>query len=270
MRDRLAPVLALLALFLGGCVAGRSLDPTADWPDVPAAEAGRLLADLAAREQAVEGARGLVQVTVAAFGERRRFTQALVLQRPDRFRIEVLAFGATPVLLAASDGQTLQIHAVARREFLEGPSVAAALRELTGFALDPAVLVRLLLGLPPAPPPASAVVRVAPDGAQQAVHWEGRGGRVRLMLGGDPPRPMAGSLETPDLGEVTFGFADYGEVLGVSWPGRILLRRPADGIEVEVRYQTVEVNPPTGARAFRLDPPADPETVRRQMNGAWR
>ena len=218
----------------------------------------------------MQGARGLVRVTATAFGVRRRFTQVLVLQRPDRFRIEVLAFGATPVLLAASDGRAMQIHALDRREFLEGPSVAGALEELAGFPVEPAILVRLLLGLPPLPAPPGAVVRAIPGGTQQAVAWEGPQGRMILTLAGEPARPIAGSLTVDERGELSFAFGNYGEVDGMAWPGWIIVRRPADGIEVEVRYDTVEVNPPTAAGTFRLDPPDDPGTVRRPLNGPRR
>jgi outer membrane lipoprotein-sorting protein len=270
VRGRPALALAVLGLLSGGCVAGRLPEPTAGWPPAPPAEAEPLLAGLAAREQAVQAARGLAQVTASAPGLRRRFVQALVIQRPDRFRIEVLAVGATPLWLAASDGREMQIHAVARREFAQGPSEPAALQEVTGFAMEPAMLVRLLLGLPPWPAPASAVLRAAPDGAERDLRWEGPEGRVRLTLDGDPPRPAAGWLESPALGEVAFAFGEYGEVDGLAWPGRVVVRRPADGIEVEVRYQSVEVNPPIGPGTFRLDPPRDPGTVRRHWDGGRR
>ena len=94
--------------------------------------------------------------------------------------------------------------------------------------------------------------------------------RLILTLDGEPARPIAGSLQAAELGELSFAFGEYGEVDGVAWPGRVVVRRPGDGIEVEVRYQTVEVNPPTAAGTFRLDPPADPGTARRPLDGPRR
>jgi outer membrane biogenesis lipoprotein LolB len=73
----------------------------------------------------------------------------LIVHRPDRFRVEILTPLATPLILMASDGQSLHAFTSADRDFYRGDDAVAVLAELTGGAVALADVVSVLTGTLP-------------------------------------------------------------------------------------------------------------------------
>ncbi len=142
---RLSRALLLGALALGaGC---RRAPPAPPLPEVePAALAaaawGRFVPE-------VQRASFGLAIEAPRLGLSTRASGALVVDRPDRFRLEVYAPIVGPRLYVVSDGRAVNLYAVAQKTWMGGPDAEAVLREATGGAAGLEDLVDLLTGRMP-------------------------------------------------------------------------------------------------------------------------
>ncbi len=246
-----AAALATLALAAASCAPSV---PPLMVPGAPIAPA-EAAAALEAAEAGVRTLRGLADVRLERGGRQERFREAAVLALPDKLRLETLQFGGATALIVAANGDRLAIYSLATNEFAHGRASAAALAALTGVAVEPRHLLRLLAGLPPlAFQGADPRSRVESDGAAFVAEsaagpfWQ----RLRLDAGGGV---AGGELRTAAGPVFTFGFDDVRPVGGRAFPHRLHLEQPGVG-RVDVAYRSVELNPPVDAAVFTLPVPA--------------
>ena len=138
------------ALLLGALVLGAGCRHTPPAPPLPEVEPAALAA--AARERFVpEAQRASFGLAIEAprLGLSTRASGALVVDRPDRFRLEVYAPIVGPRLYVVSDGMAVNLYAVAQKTWMGGPDAEAVLREATGGAAGLEDLVDLLTGRMP-------------------------------------------------------------------------------------------------------------------------
>lgn len=105
------------------------------------------LADLAEQRRSL---RGVARLAVdSEDGEVSiRANQRLVIERPDRLRIEVLGFLSATAAVLATDGERYEFFLADDRSYQSGPVHPHLLWEVSRIALPPKEVVDLLLGAP--------------------------------------------------------------------------------------------------------------------------
>jgi outer membrane lipoprotein-sorting protein len=110
--------------------------------------AAQLLDALTERRAAVQTVRGFAQIAYESGGENIGARHAVLVRRPDHFRLEVLSpFGALAVI--ASDAHELVVYARREAKIYRGPATAKSVAAYTQVPVDVADVAAILLGTPP-------------------------------------------------------------------------------------------------------------------------
>jgi len=207
-----------------------------------------LIQRLAARRAAVTSLRARARLRSGLQGLWTR--QALIVDRPDRIRIDVL----TPMGLALALGTgnaRLWAYQPAERVRYEGGATPQNLVRLLGAPLALADVVDILLGLPPARtatgPPS---VTVTPEGQRLVLPL--KGGEQRIWFAPDTLDVVRAEEERRDGVVLRVGFGDHRE----GFPRVLDVESPKRGEPVRLHYDDVELNPEVAAALF-APPPAE-------------
>ena len=188
-------------------------------------------------------------------------TQVVVLALPDRARVETLSPLGTTVLVATLRGETLRVHSIMRHEYAVGRANQETLGRLVNVPVPPALLVRLLAGLPPLP------IRAEDPRLQVVV--EGSTVRVESVDGEWWQRLWAGpdgtGIERGEAGRISktalrFGFADRRSTAGVEFPFAMWVEDAERGGRLELAYDRLQLNEPVEDALFDLPPPQGGQT----------
>lgn len=219
-RSKLGLLVLVGALLLGGGCA--SLPPRKPLP--PEVEAAR--AALEGRAKAFHDLRTQADLRIRRGDRVDRLTGVLLLRAPAELRFEALAPFGPPILVVASNADTVTLWEVAQQRAVLARSSPDATKRWLGLALGPEELVALLAGnaLPPRDPRSGEML--APDAIGPSVAFETKDGRQRIWL------------------DSTSGAARQVEWTGGSQPARVVFRPEGphlatlDGkLEVDVRYK---------------------------------
>ncbi len=263
-------LLGIAGLFLSssGCVSPLTSTEISLAP--PSPEAVRVIRALEARERGVEALRGLADVRISRGGGEQHLREVVLLQRPASLRLETLDLSGVTLLVFATDGVRLTVHSLVEREFLVGRASPENLATLLKIRGSPGHLVRLLAGLPPLSLSADDGAMLSPSSsAPEELGWVQSHSRVTQRVWVTPAGDSGISpLPAVRRGEVVegrtpflqFDFDDYRPLGESFFPFRILLRVPAEGVEIEVRYRFVEMNPLLSSAVFQLSPPSDQQS----------
>jgi outer membrane lipoprotein-sorting protein len=179
-RSRLASLRrAFLALSLialaGGCT---SLPPRQPLPP----EVLTARAELEARWEEFRDLRSLTDITIRRSGRTDRLSGVLLLRAPASLRFEALTPFGPPILVVASDAETVTLWEVAQERAYLARATPEATRRWLGLALGSEDLVALLAGyaLPPRDPLSGTMV--PPDDMGPSVAFETADGRQRIWL----------------------------------------------------------------------------------------
>jgi hypothetical protein len=196
-------------------------------------------------------------------------TQAVVVALPDRARVEVLTPLGTTALVATLRAEELRVHSPIRHEYGVGRATRETLARLVMVPVPPAVLLRLLAGLPPLPVRAQdprltlasegPVVRVETVDGE---YWQ------RLWTGTEDPAVARGEVGRASEVLFTFAFSDRRPVQDRAFPFAQQVTEPSTGSQFRVQYEQVVLNAPAEAALFDLPPPADPRTRIIELGGA--
>lgn len=268
---RLGRALLLLAPALG-CVRA----PVPRFIPLAAAEAATVLPLPRPPSARVQGYLADGRLTSLAHGERLRAPLRLLVQRPDKLRISVLAPQGAAAWVLACDGEAITSLDVGHGTFRALPADRNGLRALApqlDFGLSPQLLVALLFG--EAVPPRDARLAVSPEALRFAwpeggVDWTAEFGRNDgrlLRLQGE--RKAAGLARAPDV-EVNLDPPARVSAEVQRWsteglPMRLTLRASAAGDAagkpgkheaqvLEVEFDRVDANPSVRAGAFEVRP----------------
>ena len=244
------------AIFLGasGCAllrpeAVESL-PSRVW------KPGELLQALAQRERQSRSLRALARVSYSGKEGRTAFEEAIVVQRPDRLRLETLS-SVGAVLVVTVDGKEIVGFHLREGLFYRGRISKQNIFRTTRIPLELAELTSLLMGLPP-------------TGAQGP--WEERDNAIHRELG-DGGREVAEfhpGLAVPTRwermgadGQVTLRaiFSDFFSTPAGSFPLKIFLEAPPQQRRLEIRYQEPELNAGLPLTLFVQEKPASAKEV---------
>jgi hypothetical protein len=176
--------------------------------------------------------------------------QALVVDRPDRIRVDVL----TPMGLAlalGTDHARLWAYQPSERVRYEGGATPQNLTRLLGAPIALADVVDILLGLPPARlskgPPS---VVMTPEGHRLTLPLAN--GEQRIWFAPETLDVVRAEEERRDgtVLRITFGDHEQG------FPRVLDVESPKRGAPVRLKYDDVELNPTVAASLF-TPPPAE-------------
>lgn len=229
------PLLPLIVIALAGCA---TVQPApAPKPPVPEWEPASLIESLKQRNDRVLTLRALAQVDYAGPEGRHGFQEAVIVQRPDRLRLDTLTFLGAILIFTATDQEVIGYHP---REgvYVRGRPTKENLRRYTQIPLELEEITKLLTGLPPVDPAAS---------------WQQNGntlssssnGRARDVLTFASHEPVPTKWERfNDEGnlELSAQFQDYTATVAGLFPLHLALEAPAQKRKLHIRYKEPELN----------------------------
>lgn len=246
---------AIAGLLTAVALAGCSVRP-APGPPTPVAapvDAQAIVAADAARRAALRSLRAWARLAYQSPDESHRAKQLLVVERPDRLRLEVFSpFGAVFVL-AAADG-ALTAYDRGASTVYRGAASADNLRRYTQMDLPVAGAVDLLLGTPPLDAAEPGIVSV--DGAAIEL-WRGTAdGGARVVWYSPALLPQRYEEQDRD-GRVRLraAYDGYASIDGVEVATQLHIELPPSQQRIELTLSDVEVNPALGAAVFALQTP---------------
>jgi hypothetical protein len=247
---RAAIFFCVMALGLTGCA---TLPPPIAIPEAPprAWEAPELIESLAQRQEQFRSIRTLARVDYAGPDGKRGFQEAVLVERPDRLRLETLSFLGTIYVVTVSDREIVG-HDTREGLWVRGEGSKENLWRLTKIPLEIDEITSLLLVLPPVRPGLpwrqndNSLVFTTSDGGKDVVsfefehavptRWE------RISRDGDV--------------ELRAVFTDYGLTEVGLFPTRIRLESVTQKRRLDLRYDTPELNVAIPPDAFVQKKPA--------------
>jgi outer membrane lipoprotein-sorting protein len=246
--------LAAVALGLFGCATvAPPLEPK---PPVPQWEAGKLIESVTQRDKQVRSMRALAQVDYAGPEGKHGFQEAVLVQRPDRLRLETLTFLGAILIVTANNKEIVGYHP---REgvFVRGGRTKDNLRRYTQIPLELEEITSLLIGLPP-------VDVSAPPKQESNTLVFSPNGRKRDVLTFESTQPVPTKWErfnADEKVELTARFSDYVSTSAGLFPLRIVFEAVLQKKKVEIRYQQPELNAAIPADLFSQQKPANAQEV---------
>jgi hypothetical protein len=259
---RTTPLVVAL-LCTSACVTPRAAIPLGPGDPRPAA----FVAQWNATAHGRHALRGRAHLVVDG-DVRVRGNQIVVLERPAQLRVEVLGLLNQTAAVIATDGERFEVLRVGDRSYDTGEVDSQLLWREAHLALTPSEAVALLLGAPAFDPdlvPARAVENVGDGGEWVRMDLVDAEQRVRRRAAFDAAARLREFEVLEDDGTVRWRaqFDDYATVDGASFAHSIVLDVTAGAAHVEISLRDVELNPELSPDVFRLRPPAEAVSPRR-------
>lgn len=221
--------------------------PTRQW------NAGELVEALRQRDQQFHSLRALARLDYAGPEGKNNFQEAMLVERPDRLRLETLSFLGAIMIVTVNDKEILG-YLPREGAFLHGERTADNLRRLTKIPLGLEVkdVTALLLGLPP------VNMSAAPEQNGNSVVFPSvEGGRDVVAF--DTNEAVPSRWERRDAqGEtaISVKFSDYVATAAGLFPSQISIESAIQKRRLEIRYQEPEVNATLAGELFTQQKPA--------------
>jgi outer membrane lipoprotein-sorting protein len=216
--------------------------------------ASQLLSALGERRAAVRSVRGFAQIAYQSGEENLGARHAVLVRRPDHFRLEVLSpFGALAVI--ASDARELVVYARREAKIYRGPATAASVGAYTQVPVDVADVTAILLGTPPVREPIApaTVARDEEAGAFKLV-IPFQGGRELIWFDPETLAPVASETPLADGHKLRVAFGEYAMIGSLRFPHAIDMKaEPGDRV-VRVRYSSPSLNTDITDTLFSFPP----------------
>lgn len=232
--------LAAAFVWLWGCATVVEPPPPAPAPVAPE-EVRQILRERDARFRSL---RSLATVSYRGREGATGFEEAVVVQRPDRLRLETLTSVGAILVVTANRDEIAGLH-LRERIFVRGRSTRQNLFRYTRIPLSLDEITALLLGLPP----------VELDGS-----WKIYDGLLEKQFGGgretiffDPESRAAMRWDRYGAGgelELSALFSEFAQSAAGSFPRRIVVEAPQAQRRLEIRYRDPEVNPGLSPELF--------------------
>ena len=202
-----------------------------------AAQVERKIDDL---RSATRTMRGLAWVELDTADEDWQTEAAIIVERPDKLRIDVMDSLADVWARIGSDGRDMWLYVPGKRKLYRGRASSRNMRRLASFDSRPSDIISLLAGMPPLPPDAE-LIQVGRPGERHlfdtvsGLHlWVDKGRKrrisrcVRYTGGGDNI-------------DYEIAFSDYRKVGGVDYPYAMDVRFPTNGARLKLEYKDVSL-----------------------------
>ncbi len=219
-------------------------------------EVVQLIESMRQRQADFRSLRALARIDYAGPEGKSGFQEAIVVQRPDRLRLETLSFLGAILIVTVDDKEIVGYHP---REslFVRGKRSKENLYRYTQIPLEIDEITALLLGLPPVDPAAAPRLEgnalvFSPNGwtrdtvafgLQMAVptEWKRFNGKGEVLLSAQ----FGGYVSTPA------GF----------FPSKITVEANLQGKKLEIRYQDPELNAVIASDLFSQQKPENVKEV---------
>jgi len=247
-------ILTAVAFALFGC-ATVTPPPESKLP-APVWEAGKLIESITQRDRQFRSLRALAQIDYAGPEGKHGFQEAVLIQRPDRLRLETLTFLGAILIVTANDKEIIGLHP---REgvFVRGSPTKENLRRYTQISLELKEITALLSGLPPVD------VNPTPSLDGNTLIFA-QNGRKRDALTFDLQQPVPSKWERFNAEgkvELSAQFSNYVSTPAGLFAQRIVFEAPLQKKKVEIRYQEPEINGSIPAELFSQQKPANAQEV---------
>jgi outer membrane lipoprotein-sorting protein len=248
-------LLTPLAIALAGCA---TVTPPAPAPQLPAPkwESAKLTESLNQRREQIRTLRALAHVNYTGPEGKQSFDEAVLVQRPDRLRLETLSMLGAILIVTANKQEIIGYHP---REgiMVRGQSSKANLLRYTQIPLELDEITALLAGLPPvdgskpAQQDGNTLVFSANGVKKDAVSFESQ----------QPVPTQWQRFNSSGAVELSASFSDYVNTAAGLFPGKINIEAPLQKKKLEIRFQEPELNASIQADQFSQSKPAHVQEV---------
>jgi len=261
LRVQNCVLLLLGACTIIGCV---TVTPPPAKPELPAKQwqTGELINALGERQKQFRSLRALARLDYAGPDGKGNVQEAVLVQRPDRLRLETLTFLGAVLIVTVNDREIIGYHP---REgiFVRGPRTKENLFRYTQIPLELDEMTALLLGLPPVDTGAPvrqegpALVFLPNKRKQDAVSFEAQA----------PVPTKWERFNDSGAVELSAQFSDYVSTPAGPFPSRIRIEAQLQKRKLEIRYQEPELNASLPPEMFTQEKPAHAEELRLETLG---
>jgi outer membrane lipoprotein-sorting protein len=255
-------LVIFVAVALSGCAT--VAPPPAPVAPVPAWESAKLIETLAQRHAQFRSLRSLARVSYVGPEGKHGFDEAVLVQRPDRLRLETLTMLGAVLIVTANDKEIIGYHP---REgvLVRGQSSKLNLLRYTKIPLELEEITMLLAGLPPV------------DGAAMPWRQEGNsllfspGGRLKDVVAFESHLALPTQWQRFNASgvlELTAQFSDYITTAAGLFPTKISVEAPQQGKKLEIRFQEPELNAAIPAESFSQQKPPHVQEIPIELIGS--
>jgi Domain of unknown function (DUF4292) len=246
-------VLALVGFGLASCA---TVSPPAPELPAPKWESAELIKSMAQRRDQFRSLRAPARVDYAGPDGRHGFQEAVVVQRPDRLRLETLSPLGAVLIVTANDKEIVGYHP---REgvFVRGRRSKENLLRYTKIPLELDEITSLLVGLPPVDPSTPW----KPDGNTLIFSPDGRKKDALAFESQQPVPTKWERFNTSGAVELSAQFSDYVSTPAGLFPSRIIIEAPSQKRKLEIRYQEPELNGKIPSELFTQQKPPHAQEV---------
>lgn len=216
-----------------------------------------------AREQAVSTFRGQARLRYEGPDGKFKSSQMIVVEAPDRVRIDFMSpFG--PTYTVAADGGSLLAYDRGEKVLYRGRSSVRNVAQYTRVPVSIEVLASLIRGLPPLIARSETARVTESDGGWRWSADLSGGGGLAIDFDASATRPRAAVVADRSGAEVMrVEFADYLDVDGAAVAHLISATLPS-GEEVELKYSRIWRSIGFADGAFKIDAPSGVRVI--EMN----
>jgi len=216
---------------------------------------------LAQRREAIQSLRSDSSIAVTSPERSGKAHQFIVVERPDRLRVEVLSPFGVVFALTSSDGD-LAAYVREENRVYRGAATPANLARYAALDLKVTDVVDVLLGGAPQRQVSDASVYAEPSTGLVRLRQETAQG-AQVVVFGDESRLPVEVQELDHDGALVWRaeFSNYRTVANVAVATRIAVELPSQKEKVEINYDGPDVNPTLSASLFSLPTPPGGEEV---------
>jgi len=229
--------IVVLAVTLSACAKGPAKS-AARMEGRPTEAAARIATELRGFEEATSHIKALASLSVDSEERNIRSDAAIVIERPNRIRIDVIDSVADVWAQAGSDGDTLWLYVPGKKKLYEGRANAGNMSRLASFYLEPEDMISLVAGSPPI----SNGEELTEAGTGRQRHFLFSQSGLRCWLD-KREKGRVSRCEKPAEGggiDYEISFADYRKVGDARFPYSIDAKFPGRGAKLSIRYRDVE------------------------------
>jgi outer membrane lipoprotein-sorting protein len=239
-RTRICPrilniLLTTILAVLAGCTTTtiqpiQTEAPTRPW------EAAQLRDALAQRREKFQSIKTLARVDYSGPEGKNGFQEAVLVQRPDRLRLETLTMLGAILVVTVNDKEIVGYHP---REgvYVRGRASKGNLQKYTQIPLELDEVTALLLGLPPVDAKAPSELN-----ENSLIFASGRGKDVVSFELKEAVPTKWQRMDNGGRVELSASFGDYIQTPAGFFPSRILIESPPQKKRLELRYEQPELN----------------------------
>jgi hypothetical protein len=254
-------LLAVIPAAIVGCstVAPQIPSPTEldlEQPPVTGWTADKLVGILSQRDRQFQSLRALASVHYHGPDGSQGFQEAVLVQRPDKARLETLSLLGAILIVTVNADQIAGLHP---REgiFVRGQSSEANLFRYTRIPLELQDMTRLLLGLPP-------ITNAADWQIGGSALYRELEGQAKEIVVFDLARELPvrwHRLSSDGRAELSAAFENFSATPAGLFPSKITLEVPAQERSLEIVYQEPEVNVELAPSLFVQEKPANAKEI---------